>query len=220
MALMKVSSHQVLAVLAAVENPTNFTAGHSQAGQSTQSPGSQVGQRQLSKEFLESPEQEGPSDPWALKLRSLMSARQPLPPHSCRRGWGWSHPPHVTLSSWVGHMSPQTSALKVAMEKQCPFWLEGVRAPLPKGQVGRVQGAPQRGKEDHPKATVRRWGRCPIPGRGGQEGPPAPAGLGLPLPLCQACPALCSAGGSFHPSTEETHPSQTQEISKVSRCTV
>lgn len=27
LALMKVSSHQVLAVLAAVENPTNFTAG-------------------------------------------------------------------------------------------------------------------------------------------------------------------------------------------------
>lgn len=110
LALMKVSSHQVLAVLAAVGNPTNFTAGHSQAGQSTQSPGSQVGQRQLSKEFLESPEQEGPSDPWALKLRSLMSARQPLPPHSCRRGWVWSHPPqvHTELLGWP-HEPPNRS---------------------------------------------------------------------------------------------------------------
>lgn len=37
------------------ENPTNFTAGHSQAGQSTHSSGSWVGQRQLSKEFLGEP---------------------------------------------------------------------------------------------------------------------------------------------------------------------
>lgn len=192
LALVKVSSHKVLAILAAVDSaifrrtPQTSQRGAPRLASPHRAPGLRWG-RQLSEEFLESPEQEGPSAPWALKLRSLMSG-----------GAGIGLPlPRSTLSSWVGHArgrvdhrSLQTLALKVAREKQCPFWL-GVRAPRPKGQGGSEFKELPRRSRDHPKATVRRWDRCPIPGRGARRVlPPQQSSAPAPPPGLP-CPVLC-----------------------------